>query len=82
MPVAASRVEEVEALLKLMKAQGVLSLRVGDIELTMAQAAPDPDAEPKGRVYSTQEREDMARKARRQLMLGASGGIINRASSE
>ncbi len=85
MPVAGkpkSRVEEVKALLELMKAQGVHTLKIGDIELTMGQSVPDPDAEPKGRVYSNDERAAMERKERRRVMLGASGGIIHRASGE
>ncbi len=75
-------VAEVAELLDLMKARGVSHLKMGDLELTMAQAAPDPDAEKKGRIYSKDEIEQKARADRRRVMLGASGGIIGRASGE
>ncbi len=83
MPVAGSRVDEVKALLELMKAQGLTNLKVGDIELTMAPPVPAPgDDEPKGRVYSTEELAAKGRAERRRIMLAASGGIIGRASSD
>ncbi len=79
---AKSRVDEVSALLALMKASGLTTLKVGDIELTMAHTGPDPDAEPRGRVLSKDEAEAKGRADRRRIMLGASGGIIHRASGE
>ncbi len=69
-------------MLDLMKARGLTTLKVGDIELTMAQNGPDPEEEPKRRVYSPEEQAKRARDERRRIILGASGGIIHRASGE
>ncbi len=83
MSVAGSRIDEIRALLELMKAQGLTNLKVGDIELTMAPPVPPPgDDEPKGRVFSTEEIAAKGRAERRRIMLAASGGIIGRASGE
>ncbi len=71
-------VAEITALLDLMKARGVTHLKMGDLELTMAQTGPDPDAEPKGTVRTPEEMEARARADRRRIMLGASGGIVGR----
>ncbi len=79
---AKSRVDEVSALLDLMKARGLTTLKVGDIELTMGQSAPDKDAETTRRVYSPEEIAKKARDERRRIMLGASGGILHKASGE
>ncbi len=77
-----SRVEEVAALLDLMKLRGLTTLKVGDIELTMSPPVPDTDAEKKGRHYAPEEVEAKARAERRRIMLGAAGGIVPRASGE
>ncbi len=84
MPVAKtkSRVDEVSALLDLMRERGLTTLKVGDIELTMSHSVPEKDAETTRRVFSPEEIAKKARDERRRIMLGASGGIIHRASGE
>ena len=81
MPVAkvvVSRVAEVAALLDLMKVKGVATLKVGDIELTMAQVAASYPEDEKPRYVSPEEAEQKARDRRRELMLASSGRIVGR----
>ncbi len=78
MAVAESRVQEVIALLDVMKERGVTHLKIGDLELTVALAPPPPgEDEPKGKVLSSEEQSAEGRKERRRIHLNAVGGIIS-----
>jgi hypothetical protein len=78
-----SRLDEVNALLALMKAQGITNLKVGDIELTLAPSGPvvppDDEAGPKPNPELAARR---LREEYRRVALGASGRIVQRASNE
>ncbi len=78
--IAQSRVAEVRALLEVMKASGVLTLKVGDIELTLAPPAPPalPEDE-RPRYVSPEEAEEKQKSYRRSMMLASASRIVRRA---
>ena len=81
---ANSRLSEVRDLLELMKERGVSSLRVGDIELTLAHSAPVPapvreDDVPRPKLLSSEEREAEANLLRRKITLASGSRIVSRA---
>lgn len=79
---AKSRVEEVEELLSLMKERGVSTLRVGDIELSLAPSVSErtpADDVPLTKILSAEERERADIRRRRQVSLGAGPRIVERA---
>lgn len=68
-----------------MEDRNVLTIRVGDIEITRAEVAPaaafdaNEEAKPTPRVFTEVQKEAIDRAARRQRMLGAGSRIVGRA---
>lgn len=64
-----------------MKERGVATLKVGDIELTLAQAVPERAAEDEPRRQRTDQEIALAKqKEYRRIALGAGSQIVSRAS--
>ncbi len=80
MPVSGSRLAEVEQLLELMAKRGVSHLKVGDLELTLAQSAPPQDEQVSRRVYSPEELRKKAQDEYKRIALGSGGRVVPRAS--
>lgn len=78
MPGAESRLAEVAGLIDLMEKRGVLSLRVGDIELTRSAAPHVPPMDEESGTFKGTQSEIELRRQYKRISLGATSRVVER----